>query len=45
MSGIINATTVESTNLQVSNIKDSTGTNTALTINSSGHVNLNQNLI
>ena len=45
MSGIINTTTVESTNLQVSNIKDSTGTNTAMTINSSGHVNLNQNLI
>ena len=40
MSGIINAT-----NLEVANIKDSTGTNTAMTIDSSGHVNLNQNLI
>ena len=40
MSGIINAT-----NLEVANIKDSTGTNTAMTVDSSGHVNLNQNLI
>ena len=34
MSGIINAT-----NLEVANIKDSTGTNTAMTINSNGVVN------
>ena len=34
MSGIINAT-----NLEVTNIKDSTGTNTAMTINSDGVVN------
>ena len=34
MSGIINAT-----NLEVANIKDSTGTNTAMTINSDGVVN------
>ena len=33
MSGIINAT-----NLEVSNIKDSTGTNTAMTVDSSGRV-------
>ena len=38
MSGIINTTTVESTNLQVSNIKDSTGTNTAISIDTSGRV-------
>lgn len=34
MSGIINAT-----NLEVANIKDSTGTNTAMTVDSSGRVN------
>mgnify|MGYP004175983603 FL=1 len=33
MSGIINAT-----NLEVANIKDSTGTNTAMTVDSSGRV-------
>ena len=40
MSGIINAT-----NLEVANIKDSTGTYTAMTVDSSGNVNFNQNII
>ena len=35
MSGIINAT-----NLEVANIKDSTGTNTAMTVDSSGRLNI-----
>ena len=38
MSGIINTTTVESTNLQVSNIKDSTGNNTAMSVHSTGGI-------
>lgn len=37
MSGIINAT-----NLEVANIKDSTGTNTAMTVDSSGNVSFGQ---